>query len=58
MGGAVGFHSFPFEGKVGMGSKGGGLSHSREGGNPVTFVFEIEKRKGNDAGLLPSQERR
>ena len=40
-----------------MGSKGG-LVHSREGGNLVAFVFEIEKRKGNDTGLLPGKERR
>ena len=57
IGGAVGFRSFSFEGKVGMGSKGG-LGHSREGGNLVTFVFETEKLKGKDAGLLPAQERR
>ncbi len=40
-----------------MGSKGG-LVHSREGGNLVAFVFEIEKCQGNDTGLLPRQERR
>ncbi len=52
--GAVGLRCFPFKGKVGIGSKGR-LGHSREGGNLVTFVFETEKRKGKDAGLLPSQ---
>ncbi len=55
--GADGLRCFPFKGKVGIGSKGR-LGHSREGGNLVTFVFETEKRKGNDTGLLPAQERR